>query len=183
LLLPPTHNVTRGRQAIEQFFDELFKAGLTDHTLELIEVEGDQRGIAAAAGWTAKKREGAGEQTLSGIATHVFERRQGGLSFGYIRLTEQMCRRFRERRSGHNGSFLGLRERMVRAWASRSVMPRWPPLISRATPFIRIGIIPSRRERRLEAVILGRCLTVMLCGFPLAPGGGDQAAEPGIPST
>jgi uncharacterized protein (TIGR02246 family) len=80
LLLPPTHNVTKGKPAIEQFFEELFKAGITDHTLELIEAEGDQRGIAAAARWTAKKREGTGEQALSGIATHVFERRQGGLA-------------------------------------------------------------------------------------------------------
>jgi ketosteroid isomerase-like protein len=80
LLLPPTHNVTKGRPSVEQLFDELFKAGVTGHTLELIEAEGDQRGIAAAAKWAAKKREGTGEQALSGIATHVFERRQGGLA-------------------------------------------------------------------------------------------------------
>jgi ketosteroid isomerase-like protein len=80
LLLPPTHNVTKGRSAIEQFFEALFKAGLTSHTLQLIEAEGDQRGIAAAAKWTAKKKEGVGEEALSGIATHVFERQQGGLA-------------------------------------------------------------------------------------------------------
>jgi uncharacterized protein (TIGR02246 family) len=80
LFLPPTHNVVRGRAAVEQFFDGLFKAGVTGHTLELIEAEGDQRGIAAAARWAAKKRDSGGEQTLGGIATHVFERRPGGLA-------------------------------------------------------------------------------------------------------
>jgi uncharacterized protein (TIGR02246 family) len=79
LLLPPTHNVIRGKAGVEQFFDGLFRAGISGHALELIEAEGDQRGIAAAARWTAKKREGGGEQALGGIATHVFERRQGGL--------------------------------------------------------------------------------------------------------
>ena len=48
------------------------------HTLDPIEAEGDQRGIAAAARWTAKQRERDGEKALGGIATHVFERRQGG---------------------------------------------------------------------------------------------------------
>ncbi|MBD0274217.1 MAG: SgcJ/EcaC family oxidoreductase [Acetobacteraceae bacterium] len=78
LLLPPTHDVAKGRAAIERFFDGVFKAGVTGHTLELIEAEGDQRGVAAAARWAAKQRQGGGEQALSGTATHVFERRPGG---------------------------------------------------------------------------------------------------------
>src|SRR5215218_786166 len=78
LMLPPTHEVTKGRAAIERFWDGLFKAGVTGHTLDLIEAEGDQRGVVAAARWAAKQREGSTEKALSGVATHVFERRQGG---------------------------------------------------------------------------------------------------------
>ena len=70
--------MVKGRGAIEQFWDGLFKAGVTGHTLELIEAEGDQRSVAAAARWAAKQREGGAEKALGGIATHVFERRQGG---------------------------------------------------------------------------------------------------------
>jgi ketosteroid isomerase-like protein len=41
-LLPPTHMLVDGRQAIEKFWDGLFKAGMTGHTLELITTGGNQ---------------------------------------------------------------------------------------------------------------------------------------------
>jgi ketosteroid isomerase-like protein len=39
-LLPPTHQVIEGRQAIEAFWDGLLKAGLTGHRIELISGRG-----------------------------------------------------------------------------------------------------------------------------------------------
>lgn len=82
LLLPPTHSVVKGREAIERFWDGRFKPamGVTGHSFELIQAEGDPRGVVAAARWSARKKEGNAEQPLGGFATHVFEKRQGGLA-------------------------------------------------------------------------------------------------------
>jgi uncharacterized protein (TIGR02246 family) len=78
-LLPPTHDVIEGRQAIEEFWDGLLKAGVTGHRLELIAAEGDQRGAVGAARWSAKgKGRDGSEQAFGGSAVHVFERQQGG---------------------------------------------------------------------------------------------------------
>jgi hypothetical protein len=44
------------------------------------------------------------------------------------------------------------------AKGSRSLMQRWRPSTSRATPGIQSGTIPSRLARQIGAVILGCCL-------------------------
>jgi uncharacterized protein (TIGR02246 family) len=78
-LVPPTHDVIEGRRAIEEFWDGLFKAGVTGHRLELIAAEGDQRGAVGAARWSARGKTNDGsEQTFGGSVVHVFERQQGG---------------------------------------------------------------------------------------------------------
>ncbi|HEX6016448.1 MAG TPA: nuclear transport factor 2 family protein [Geminicoccaceae bacterium] len=78
-LLPPTHDVIEGREAIERFWDSLLKAGMTSHTLEMTAVEDDQRGAVGVAKWSArgKGREGA-ERTFHGSVVHIFAKQQDG---------------------------------------------------------------------------------------------------------
>jgi uncharacterized protein (TIGR02246 family) len=78
-LLPPTHTVLSGPEEIEEFFAGLLEAGVTDHTLDVIEVGGDGNLVYSAANWTAKGKDEQGNpQDVGGIATHVFERQDSG---------------------------------------------------------------------------------------------------------
>ena len=78
-LLPPTHEVVDGRQAIKTFWEGLFKAGMSGHTLELITVEDDHRGTVGVAKWSAKGKGRDGtERTFSGSVVHLFEKQQDG---------------------------------------------------------------------------------------------------------
>jgi uncharacterized protein (TIGR02246 family) len=71
--LPPTHEVIQGPAGVEKFFAGLFANGVTGHKLELIEVEGEEELVVAAAKWSAKGKDANGaDATFSGIATHVF---------------------------------------------------------------------------------------------------------------
>jgi ketosteroid isomerase-like protein len=79
LLLPPSHDIIRGPAGVEEFFAGLFANGVTAHTLELIETEGDAGLIAAAAKWSAKGKDANGAPaTFGGIATHVFGKQADG---------------------------------------------------------------------------------------------------------
>jgi ketosteroid isomerase-like protein len=74
-LLPPTHEVASGPAAIEKFFAGLQANGVTDHKLEVIDAGGDDKVAYGTAKWSAKGKDKDGKPTtLSGIATHVFER-------------------------------------------------------------------------------------------------------------
>lgn len=74
-LLPPSHEVASGPAAIEKFFAELHKNGVTNHKLELIDAGGDDKVVFGTANWSAKGKDKEGKPaTFSGIATHVFER-------------------------------------------------------------------------------------------------------------
>ncbi|MDY8110036.1 SgcJ/EcaC family oxidoreductase [Fulvimarina sp. 2208YS6-2-32] len=75
VFLPPTHNVVEGPEAIGQFFDGLFKAGVTGHALEVIRVMEDGNEIVAASRWSAKGGDGS---DIGGVATHVFEKGDDG---------------------------------------------------------------------------------------------------------
>jgi len=78
-LLPPTHEIVEGRQAIKTFWEGLFKAGMTGHALELITAEDDQRGTVGIAKWSAKgKGRDGNERTFSGSVVHLFEKQQDG---------------------------------------------------------------------------------------------------------
>lgn len=78
-LLPPTHEVMDGQAGVEKFFAGLFAAGVTGHSLELIEATGDADTIAAAARWAAKGKDtGGAAMDVGGIAMHVFEKQADG---------------------------------------------------------------------------------------------------------
>ncbi|MEH2513355.1 ketosteroid isomerase-like protein [Nitrobacteraceae bacterium AZCC 1564] len=77
-LLPPSHEVASGPAAVEKFFAELQKDGVTNHKLELIDAGGDDKVVFGTANWSAKGKDKDGKPaTFSGIATHVFERQPG----------------------------------------------------------------------------------------------------------
>lgn len=75
VFLPPTHEVIEGPDAIGTFFDGLFKAGVTGHTLEVVRVMEDGDEIVSASKWTAKGGDGS---DVGGIATHVFKKDDDG---------------------------------------------------------------------------------------------------------
>lgn len=75
VFLPPTHDVVEGPEAIGQFFDGLFKAGVTGHTLEVVRVMEDGDEIVSASRWSAKGGDGS---EIGGIATHVFTKADDG---------------------------------------------------------------------------------------------------------
>ena len=79
LLLPPGHDIIKGPASVEKFFAGLFANGVTAHKLELIEVEGDAKLVAAAGNWSAAGKDANGTPTtFSGIATHVFAKQADG---------------------------------------------------------------------------------------------------------
>ncbi len=74
VILPPTHDVLKGPSEAEKFFAGLFAAGVTEHKLEVLEANGDDDLIVAAARWSAKGKDGP----LGGIATHEFAKQADG---------------------------------------------------------------------------------------------------------
>jgi uncharacterized protein (TIGR02246 family) len=74
VILPPTHDVLKGPSEAEKFFAGLFAAGVTGHKLEVLEANGDDDLIVAAARWSAKGKDGP----LGGIATHEFAKQADG---------------------------------------------------------------------------------------------------------
>lgn len=82
VLLPPTHDIVRGRTAIRRFWRAAFDAGLHGHTLDLVTFRSDVRTIVTAARWSARGRDARGRPaTFGGIATIVFARHgDGGLA-------------------------------------------------------------------------------------------------------
>lgn len=79
LLLPSSHEIVR-KDGIAEFFEGLFKAGITDHKIELIEVvEADDKEIVAAGRWQVTAPGEESEPTkVDGLLTHVFERQENG---------------------------------------------------------------------------------------------------------
>lgn len=68
-----------GPAAIEKFFAGVHANGVTDHKLEMIDAGGDDKVVYGSANWSAKGKDKDGKPTtLSGIATHVFERQADG---------------------------------------------------------------------------------------------------------
>ena len=75
VFLPPTHDVIESSEGIQNFFDGLFKAGVTGHQLEVIKIMEDGDDIIVASKWSAKGKDGA---AIGGIATHVFKKQADG---------------------------------------------------------------------------------------------------------
>ena len=74
VILPPTHDIIKGPNEAGTFFAGLFAAGVTGHKLEVLEANGDEDLIVAAARWSARGKDGP----LGGIATHEFARQADG---------------------------------------------------------------------------------------------------------
>lgn len=75
VFLPPTHDVIKSSEGIQDFFDGLFKAGVTDHQLEVIQIMDNGDDVIVASKWSAKGNDGA---AIGGVATHVFKRQADG---------------------------------------------------------------------------------------------------------
>ena len=70
-LLPPTHEVASGPEAIEKFFAALQVSGVMDHKLELIDAGGDDNVTYGTAKWSARGKDKDGKPAaFSGIAAH-----------------------------------------------------------------------------------------------------------------
>jgi hypothetical protein len=52
----------------------VFQAGVLDNRFDLIDAEGDRRGVVAAARWASKMRDGAAEKDIGGFTVQVFKR-------------------------------------------------------------------------------------------------------------
>lgn len=75
LFLPATHDVVEGRAKVETFFEGLFKMGVTNHKLEVIDVMDRGDTVVAAARWTATGKDADGKDAdWGGVATHVFRK-------------------------------------------------------------------------------------------------------------
>jgi ketosteroid isomerase-like protein len=77
VLAPPTHEIIRGRAAIEQFWAAAFAAGLHGHALDLVTFRSDAHTVVAIAKWSARGKGGA---RFGGTATLVYARQAGGLA-------------------------------------------------------------------------------------------------------
>jgi len=79
LLLPPTHDVIKGPDAVDKFIAGILGMGGKDHKLELIEASGDGNIVYATAKWTAAGKDAAGkDQPWAGTATTIFEKQGDG---------------------------------------------------------------------------------------------------------
>jgi uncharacterized protein (TIGR02246 family) len=77
--LPPNHKVIEGPKGVAEFFKGLFKAGVHNHKLELIEAAGDGNLIYGAAKWSSTGKDDKGKKKeFSGIAAQVFEKQPDG---------------------------------------------------------------------------------------------------------
>src|SRR5262245_58505007 len=78
--LPPTHKVIEGPKGVAEFFSGLFKGGVTNHKLEMIEANGNGNIVIAAAKWSAKGKDKKGKVTdFHGLSIHVFEKQTDGI--------------------------------------------------------------------------------------------------------
>jgi ketosteroid isomerase-like protein len=74
-LLPPSHEIVLGQEAIEKFYAGALANGITGHSLELMDAGGDDKILYSTARWSAKGKDNEGQvTTFSGFATYVFER-------------------------------------------------------------------------------------------------------------
>jgi ketosteroid isomerase-like protein len=71
-VLPPTHEVASVRWRSKKFFAGLHANGVTDHKLEVINADGDDKVVYGSAKWSAKGKDKDNKPaTFSGIATHA----------------------------------------------------------------------------------------------------------------
>ncbi len=80
VFLPANHEIIRDRRNLEKFFAALFKMGVTNHRLELIEAGGAGDMIFGAAKWSADGKDKDGkDQPWGGVTSHVFTKQASGI--------------------------------------------------------------------------------------------------------
>lgn len=79
LLSPGNGKVLNGRTEIKGLFKSFFDAGLNNHKLEIVRVDGDDKTLYQVAKWSARGAEKDGvTPTYSGITTSVYKRDSKG---------------------------------------------------------------------------------------------------------
>lgn len=78
-VLPHTHDVVRGVDAIRDFWKSVIEAGFKNHSIELIDVHAQENLIVEIAKWQAEgPGEGGRRQSFGGSLVNVFERQGDG---------------------------------------------------------------------------------------------------------
>ncbi|HSA80452.1 MAG TPA: SgcJ/EcaC family oxidoreductase [Geminicoccaceae bacterium] len=78
-VLPHTHDVMRGVDAIRDFWKSVIEAGFKNHSIELIDVHAQENLIVEIAKWQAEgPGEGGRRQSFGGSLVNVFERQGDG---------------------------------------------------------------------------------------------------------
>jgi uncharacterized protein (TIGR02246 family) len=79
VLSPGNGKVLTGRAEIQNLFKSFFEAGLKNHQLEIVTVDGDDQTLYQVAKWSASGAEKDGVTvTYSGITTSVFKKDGNG---------------------------------------------------------------------------------------------------------
>ena len=79
VLSPGNGKVLTGRAEIQNLFKSFFEAGLKNHQLEIVTVDGDDQTLYQVAKWSASGAEKDGiTVTYSGITTSVFKKDTNG---------------------------------------------------------------------------------------------------------
>lgn len=78
-LVPPTGEVIRGRQAVEEFWSGLLDKGFTDHAIEIVRVQKREDLIYQVARWQARGPDGdGGMKTYDGHLVTILQRGENG---------------------------------------------------------------------------------------------------------
>ena len=78
-LLPPTHDLVKGPEAIDKFIAGILGMGAKGHKYELIEASGDGNIVYGTAKWSAAGKDSAGaDQPWGGTSTAIFEKQADG---------------------------------------------------------------------------------------------------------
>ena len=79
IVLPPSHDVIKGPDAIEKFIGGILGMGAKGHKFELIEASGDGKIVYGTAKWSATGKDSAGtDQPWGGLSTTIFEKQANG---------------------------------------------------------------------------------------------------------
>ena len=78
-VLPHTHDVVRGVDAIRDFWKSVIEAGFKNHSIDLIDAHARDDLVVEIAKWQAEGRgEGGRRQSFGGSLVNVFERQGDG---------------------------------------------------------------------------------------------------------
>ena len=78
-VLPHTHDVVQGIDAIRDFWKSVIEAGFKNHSITLIDVHAQENVIVEIAKWQAEgPGDGGSRQSFGGSLVNVFERQGDG---------------------------------------------------------------------------------------------------------